>query len=214
MPGAVFVRSIADAAGKEVRRALRAGDLIRDSDLKRPTIVTKGSTVTMVFEAPGMTLTAVGRALAEGGEGRFHHGAQSRVLPAGRSYRDGAGTVRVKANTNDKANLADEVAAGARPDPSQEFPMHERFIRRRVRHRFSLSTAFGGCRSACASTLDKIESIGHPPGLSPIAVPPECRGRRSGLPLPQARDGIPCAQQAQLAVARGLAQLLPRSAGS
>ena len=63
------VRAITDAAGKEARRALRAGELIRASDLKRPTMVAKGSTVTMLFEAPGMRLTALGRALAEGAEG-------------------------------------------------------------------------------------------------------------------------------------------------
>ncbi len=64
-----IVRAFADAAGKEARRALRAGELIRESDLKRPTLVAKGANVTMIFEAPGMQLTAVGRALAEGGEG-------------------------------------------------------------------------------------------------------------------------------------------------
>ena len=66
---ASIVRAITDVAGKETRRALRAGELIRTNDLKRPTLVAKGSTVTMVFEAPGMRLTAVGRALAEGAEG-------------------------------------------------------------------------------------------------------------------------------------------------
>jgi len=64
-----IVRAITDAAGMEARRALKAGELIRLGDLKRPTMVAKGSTVTMVFEAPGMRLSAVGRALAEGAEG-------------------------------------------------------------------------------------------------------------------------------------------------
>jgi flagella basal body P-ring formation protein FlgA len=64
-----FIRNASDAAGKEAKRALRAGELMRASDLKRPALVGKGATVTMVFEAPGMSLTAVGRALAEGGEG-------------------------------------------------------------------------------------------------------------------------------------------------
>ena len=32
-------------------------------------LVAKGATVTMLFDAPGMSLSAVGRALAEGGEG-------------------------------------------------------------------------------------------------------------------------------------------------
>jgi flagella basal body P-ring formation protein FlgA len=63
------VRAITDVAGMEARRALKAGELIRTGDLKRPTMVAKGSTVTMLFEAPGMRLSAVGRALAEGAEG-------------------------------------------------------------------------------------------------------------------------------------------------
>jgi flagellar basal body P-ring formation protein FlgA len=66
---ASVVRAITDVAGKEARRALKAGEIIRSSDLKRPTLVAKGSTVTMLFEAPGMRLSAVGRALAEGAEG-------------------------------------------------------------------------------------------------------------------------------------------------
>jgi flagella basal body P-ring formation protein FlgA len=81
--------------GREARRALRAGELIRESDLKRPTLVAKGANVTMVFEAPGMQLTAVGRALAEGGEG------DSITVLNPTSYRQvsavvvSAGTVRV-----------------------------------------------------------------------------------------------------------------------
>jgi flagella basal body P-ring formation protein FlgA len=66
---ASIVRAITDVAGKEARRALKAGEIIRSSDIKRPTLVPKGSTVTMLFEAPGMRLSAIGRALAEGGEG-------------------------------------------------------------------------------------------------------------------------------------------------
>jgi flagella basal body P-ring formation protein FlgA len=66
---ASVVRAITDVAGKEARRALKAGEIIRSSDLKRPTLVAKGSTVTMLFEAPGMRLSAIGRALAEGAEG-------------------------------------------------------------------------------------------------------------------------------------------------
>ena len=64
-----IIRNASDAAGKEAKRALRAGEFLRISDLKRPTLVAKGATVTMIFEVPGIHLTAVGRALAEGGEG-------------------------------------------------------------------------------------------------------------------------------------------------
>jgi flagella basal body P-ring formation protein FlgA len=64
-----FVRNPADISGREAKRALRAGEFLRASDFKRPTLVAKGATVTMIFEAPGMSLSSVGRALAEGGEG-------------------------------------------------------------------------------------------------------------------------------------------------
>ena len=64
-----LIHNLGDVAGKEAKRALRAGEVLRLSDVKRPALVAKGATVTMVFEAPGMSLMAVGRALAEGGEG-------------------------------------------------------------------------------------------------------------------------------------------------
>ena len=107
-----IVRAFADAAGREARRALRAGELIRDSDLKRPTLVAKGANVTMVFEAPGMQLTAVGRALAEGGEG------DSIPVLNPTSYRQvsavivSAGTVRVTAFS---ATPAPKSVAAAQP---------------------------------------------------------------------------------------------------
>ncbi len=90
-----IVRNLSDAAGKEAKRALRAGEFLRSSDLKRPTLVAKGATVTMVFETPGIHLTAIGRALAEGGEG------ESIPVLNPTSYRQivavvtGPGTVRV-----------------------------------------------------------------------------------------------------------------------
>jgi len=55
--------------GLETRRTLRAGETFRLSDLRRPVLVTKGATVTMTFEAPGIVLTATGRAMSEGGMG-------------------------------------------------------------------------------------------------------------------------------------------------
>jgi flagellar basal body P-ring formation protein FlgA len=92
-----IVRNASDAAGKEAKRALRAGEFVRTSDLKRPVLVAKGSNVTMSFEVPGITLTAVGRALAEGGEG------ESIAVLNPTSYRQvvavvtGPGTARVGA---------------------------------------------------------------------------------------------------------------------
>ncbi len=58
-----------DLSGKQARRYLRAGELVLTSDVRKPIIVTKGETVTMTFNAPGVSLTATGRALSEGGLG-------------------------------------------------------------------------------------------------------------------------------------------------
>jgi flagella basal body P-ring formation protein FlgA len=56
-------------SGMQARRLLRAGEPLRDADVRRPVIVGKGQTVTMVFSAPGVELTAMGRAMSEGGLG-------------------------------------------------------------------------------------------------------------------------------------------------
>lgn len=55
--------------GMQTRRTLRAGENIRPDDIRRPVVVTKGQTVTMMFSAPGVELAAMGRAMSEGGVG-------------------------------------------------------------------------------------------------------------------------------------------------
>ncbi|HWY62836.1 MAG TPA: flagellar basal body P-ring formation chaperone FlgA [Rhizomicrobium sp.] len=63
------VTRIAAATGMETRRVLRAGEVLLASDLRRPVVVNRGQTVTMTFDAPGVDLTAMGRAMSEGGIG-------------------------------------------------------------------------------------------------------------------------------------------------
>lgn len=63
------VVAMSDVVGMQTRRVLRAGEMLRLEDLRRPVLVPKGSTVTMIFEAPGIVLTATGRAMSEGGLG-------------------------------------------------------------------------------------------------------------------------------------------------
>lgn len=55
--------------GMEARRMLRADQIVRTDDVRHPIVVPKGSVVTMTFEAPGVMLTASGRAMGEGGVG-------------------------------------------------------------------------------------------------------------------------------------------------
>jgi flagellar basal body P-ring formation protein FlgA len=64
-----IVMSMDDVGGMQARRVLRAGEPLRSDDLRRPILVTKGTTVTMTFDAPGVTLTAIGKAMSEGGLG-------------------------------------------------------------------------------------------------------------------------------------------------
>ena len=61
--------SMGELAGMEARRVLHAGEIVRLDDVRHPILVTKGSVVTMTFEAPGVVLTASGRAMSEGGLG-------------------------------------------------------------------------------------------------------------------------------------------------
>jgi flagella basal body P-ring formation protein FlgA len=73
--------------GMQTRRMLMAGQPFRAEDVRRPIVVTKGQTVTMQFTAPGVELTAMGRAMSEGGVG------DTITIQNPISYRMIAGTV-------------------------------------------------------------------------------------------------------------------------
>ena len=82
--------------GMQTRRLLRAGDAVRAEDVRRPVVVTKGQTVTMTFSAPGVELSAMGRAMSEGGIGdtvTVQNPASFRMVSA---TVTGAGTVRAE----------------------------------------------------------------------------------------------------------------------
>jgi flagella basal body P-ring formation protein FlgA len=55
--------------GKTAKRGLRAGQPVHAADVSRPVVVPKGSFVTIRLQAPRMTLTAQGRAEANGSLG-------------------------------------------------------------------------------------------------------------------------------------------------
>jgi flagella basal body P-ring formation protein FlgA len=60
---------IDEVKGMQTRRMLSAGQPFRGDDLRKPLVITKGQTVTMQFVLPGVELTAMGRAMSEGGVG-------------------------------------------------------------------------------------------------------------------------------------------------
>lgn len=57
------------AVGMAARNVIRPGQPLRSVDLTRPEIVQRGQMVTLVFEAPGLTLTMRGKANESGAEG-------------------------------------------------------------------------------------------------------------------------------------------------
>jgi flagellar basal body P-ring formation protein FlgA len=67
--GRNLVTNISDLVGKAPKRNLRPNRPLRMTDLRRPIMIAKGSTVTMVVSIPGMTLTVTGRALENGSKG-------------------------------------------------------------------------------------------------------------------------------------------------
>jgi flagella basal body P-ring formation protein FlgA len=58
-----------EVKGMQTRRMLSAGQPFRGDDVRKPIVITKGQTVTMQFSVPGVELTAMGRAMSEGGIG-------------------------------------------------------------------------------------------------------------------------------------------------
>jgi flagella basal body P-ring formation protein FlgA len=60
---------ISDLVGMSPRRTLQSDQPVRLRDLQEPIMVSKNATVTMLVHVPGLTLTAVGRALEDGSMG-------------------------------------------------------------------------------------------------------------------------------------------------
>lgn len=56
----------AQVIGQAARNALQTGQPLHIADLMKPELVSRGDTVTLVYEVPGITLTVIGKA-AEGG---------------------------------------------------------------------------------------------------------------------------------------------------
>jgi flagellar basal body P-ring formation protein FlgA len=98
VPGAALmsgtITSFDGLKGMEARRMLHAGESLRTDDVRHPVLVSKGQTVTMTFDAPGVDLSAIGRAMSEGGIGdtvTVQNPASFRMITA---VVTAAGTVR------------------------------------------------------------------------------------------------------------------------
>jgi flagella basal body P-ring formation protein FlgA len=64
-----MITGTSQAAGLAASRSLRAGQILRDSDLQRPELVARNEAVTITFEVPGILLTLRGQAQESGALG-------------------------------------------------------------------------------------------------------------------------------------------------
>jgi len=81
--------------GKTPRRALRAGQPVRSGDLAVPLVVEKNAPVAMVYVAPGIQLTMMGKALEGGAAGQWIRvlNPQSKQIAYGTVTAEGLVTV-------------------------------------------------------------------------------------------------------------------------
>lgn len=80
-----MVGDISLAVGMEVRRALKDGQPVRESDLSEPVLVKNGATVSIVLKSGSLTLTAIGQAMSDGKNGapiQIMNTQSKRVLQA------------------------------------------------------------------------------------------------------------------------------------
>jgi len=86
--------------GMAAKRGMQAGRPISKNDVRRPLLVSRGQTVTMVLITPSMQLTAKGRALQAGSKGdtiRISNVQTSTVIDA---VITGSGRVQVDMGVN------------------------------------------------------------------------------------------------------------------
>ena len=69
--GSNIITSPAQAIGLAARRAMRPGDVFRQTDLAKPEVVARNDNVTITYEVPGITLTMRGKALEAGAQGEL-----------------------------------------------------------------------------------------------------------------------------------------------
>ncbi len=97
------------AIGRAARRALRASQVIRQSDLMKPEIVQRNDTVTIFFEAPGIMLTVRGKAMDSGAEGDVINVTNVQSKRAVQATITGPGRVTVSISSREPAALASAV---------------------------------------------------------------------------------------------------------
>lgn len=83
--GTDVVTDLESLVGLAARRTLAASQPVRSRDVRTPVVVARGALVTLLLQTPAMTLTAQGKALADGGLGetvRIVNTTSNRIVDA------------------------------------------------------------------------------------------------------------------------------------
>ncbi len=112
------ITDIRAAVGLAARHQLRPGQPLRDADLMTPAVVQRNDTVTIVYEAPGFTLTLRGQAQDAGALGDTVNVLNEQSKRVVQGVVSGPGRVTVRAVTTRFVDNAPEPA----PDPPSPPP--------------------------------------------------------------------------------------------
>lgn len=105
--------------GLAARKNLRAGQVLRQSDLMKPELVKRDDIVTLIYEAPGILLTTRGKATETGAEGDLISAINLQSKRPVQGIVTGAGQIKLIATTsrlitasisNDRAALAQDAS--------------------------------------------------------------------------------------------------------
>ena len=112
------------AVGHAARHPLRPGQPLHDADLMKPTLVQRNDTVTIVYEAPGITLTLRGQAQDAGGLGDTISVVNIQSKRVLQGVVSGPGRVTISAVTTRLVDSTPQPAAET-PAPSSADPQQE-----------------------------------------------------------------------------------------
>jgi flagellar basal body P-ring formation protein FlgA len=98
------ITDVSAIVGLATKRQMRAGQKLRQADLERPRMLKKGDVVTLIYEVPGMSLTALGRAVSDGAAGdvisivnsQSHRTVEAKVTSAGTAIVESRATPEQK----------------------------------------------------------------------------------------------------------------------
>ncbi|MGD0023403.1 MAG: flagellar basal body P-ring formation chaperone FlgA [Xanthobacteraceae bacterium] len=113
------ITDIGAVVGLAARHQLRPGQPLAAADLMKPEIVQRNDTVTLVYQAPGLTLTLRGQAQEAGALGNTIGVLNVQTKRVVQGIVTGAGRVSVSTATTHLVDNAPQPARGPASDPPQ-----------------------------------------------------------------------------------------------